>query len=70
VRELGATDARTVKLFARPGMGWCQGRVCGYPTACLTASLCDREVSQPDLLALAHRPIAAPVSLGTLAGAD
>jgi NADPH-dependent 2,4-dienoyl-CoA reductase/sulfur reductase-like enzyme len=68
VRELGATDARTVKLFARPGMGWCQGRVCGYPTACLTASLCDREPSQADLLALAHRPFATPVRLGTLAG--
>ena len=24
-------------LLARPGMGWCQGRVCGYATARLTA---------------------------------
>ncbi|MGA7203668.1 MAG: FAD-dependent oxidoreductase, partial [Specibacter sp.] len=27
--ELGAEDARSLKSFARPGMGWCQGRVCG-----------------------------------------
>ena len=33
--DLGAHDQRTVKLLARPGMGWCQGRVCGYATACL-----------------------------------
>ena len=30
--DLGADDQRTVKLLARPGMGWCQGRVCGYAT--------------------------------------
>ncbi|NBF00636.1 FAD-dependent oxidoreductase, partial [Nonomuraea sp. K271] len=38
VREaqgLGATDARSIKLLARPGMGWCQGRVCGYALSCL-----------------------------------
>ena len=35
--DLGADDQRTVKLLARPGMGWCQGRVCGYATACLAA---------------------------------
>jgi NADPH-dependent 2,4-dienoyl-CoA reductase/sulfur reductase-like enzyme len=67
VVELGARDARTVKLLARPGMGWCQGRVCGYPTAALTASLCGRDVTDGDLVALAHRPIATAVRLGELA---
>jgi NADPH-dependent 2,4-dienoyl-CoA reductase/sulfur reductase-like enzyme len=68
VVDLGATDARTVKLLARPGMGLCQGRVCGYATACLTAELRGRAPSAQDLLGLATRPIAQPVTLGQLAG--
>ena len=68
VTELGATDARTIKALARPGMGWCQGRVCGYATADLAARLCGRAVTEADLAAFAQRPFAAPVSLGTLAG--
>ena len=67
VTELGATDARTVKLLARPGMGWCQGRVCGPSTAVLTAQACDRDVTRDDLTAFAHRPIATPVRLSELA---
>jgi NADPH-dependent 2,4-dienoyl-CoA reductase/sulfur reductase-like enzyme len=67
VRRLGAPDARTVKLLARPGMGWCQGRICGYPTACLTARLAGRPVSAADLAAFAHRPLAQPVRLADLA---
>lgn len=34
--DLGATDPRAVKLLTRAGMGWCQGRVCGFATTCLT----------------------------------
>jgi len=45
VTELGATDARTVKLLTRAGMGWCQGRQCGYATAELTARLCGRHIT-------------------------
>jgi D-hydroxyproline dehydrogenase subunit alpha len=67
VRELGATDARTVKLLCRPGMGWCQGRVCGYATAAVTAHANGRAVRVDDLRALAERPFAAPISLGLLA---
>jgi hypothetical protein len=67
IDDLGATDARTVKLLARPGMGLCQGRVCGYATACLTAAACDRAPSAEDLRGLAARPIAQPVTLGSLA---
>jgi hypothetical protein len=67
VTELGATDARTVKSFCRPGMGWCQGRVCGYATAALTADLCGRSLTAADVSAFAHRPIAQPVRLADLA---
>lgn len=56
-RELGATDARSIKLLARPGMGWCQGRMCGYAVACLAGE----NVSAP------RRPIAQPIRLGDLA---
>jgi NADPH-dependent 2,4-dienoyl-CoA reductase/sulfur reductase-like enzyme len=69
VEDLGATDPRAVKLLARPGMGLCQGRVCGYATACLTVGLTptDRPVTAEDLRGLATRPIAQPVTLGSLA---
>jgi D-hydroxyproline dehydrogenase subunit alpha len=60
--ELGATDPRTVKLLARPGMGLCQGRVCGYATACLTGP-----VTAHTLRGLSARPVAQPVTLGSLA---
>lgn len=67
VTDLGATDARTVKSLCRPGMGWCQGRVCGYATAALTAHLRGRPVAAEDLATFARRPIATPVPLGELA---
>ncbi|HEV7648470.1 MAG TPA: NAD(P)/FAD-dependent oxidoreductase [Actinophytocola sp.] len=60
--DLGATGARAVKLLARPGMGLCQGRVCGYATACLAGP-----VTADDLRGFSTRPIAAPISLGSLA---
>ncbi|MEO7260471.1 MAG: NAD(P)/FAD-dependent oxidoreductase [Jatrophihabitantaceae bacterium] len=60
----GARDARSVKLLSRSGMGWCQGRECGYATSCLTAF----RTGQPlDLASGANRPVAAPVPLGLLA---
>ncbi|TNC25461.1 NAD(P)/FAD-dependent oxidoreductase [Amycolatopsis alkalitolerans] len=65
--ELGATDARSVKLMARPGMGLCQGRVCGYATSCFVADACGRQPAEQDLLAVATRPIAQPITLGALA---
>ncbi|GAA3604953.1 NAD(P)/FAD-dependent oxidoreductase [Nonomuraea rosea] len=58
-QDLGATDARSVKLLARPGMGWCQGRICGYAVSCLAG-----EPPQPP-----RRPIAQPVTLGALSAA-
>jgi NADPH-dependent 2,4-dienoyl-CoA reductase/sulfur reductase-like enzyme len=67
VVDLGATDARAVKLLARPGMGLCQGRVCGYATACLVAAERGRKMTAADLAGVAARPIAQPVTLGQLA---
>jgi NADPH-dependent 2,4-dienoyl-CoA reductase/sulfur reductase-like enzyme len=70
---LGATDPRAVKLLSRAGMGWCQGRVCGYATAALTARATGRALAAADLRGLAQRPIAQPIRLGDLAreaGAD
>lgn len=54
----GATDARQVKQLTRTGMGWCQGRVCGYAAALLASG-------QPG--PAVERLVAAPVPLGALA---
>ncbi|GAA0688228.1 NAD(P)/FAD-dependent oxidoreductase [Kitasatospora atroaurantiaca] len=58
VDELGAGDARTVKLLTRAGMGWCQGRMCGPAVACLAGDPNPRADS---------RPLACPVPLSQLA---
>ncbi|MGA5898380.1 FAD-dependent oxidoreductase [Streptomyces venetus] len=55
--DLGAGDARTVKLLTRAGMGWCQGRMCG--TAVEGLAGCPPTPSR--------RPFARPVPLGVLA---
>ncbi|MEU9004525.1 NAD(P)/FAD-dependent oxidoreductase [Streptomyces sp. NPDC059982] len=57
VEELGARDARTVKLLTRAGMGWCQGRMCGPAVAALAG-----EEQAPD-----RRPLSCPVPLRHLA---
>lgn len=64
VHQLGATDARSVKLLTRAGMGWCQGRMCGYATSRLAAAESGRSGSE---LGMVHRPLAVPVPLGVLA---
>ncbi|MCX5193784.1 NAD(P)/FAD-dependent oxidoreductase [Streptomyces sp. NBC_00249] len=58
VGDLGARDARTVKLLTRAGMGWCQGRMCGPAVAALAG-----EDPAPD-----RRPLSCPVPLRHLAG--
>ncbi|WP_137992364.1 NAD(P)/FAD-dependent oxidoreductase [Streptomyces vilmorinianum] len=65
VTELGARDARTVKLFTRAGMGWCQGRMCGTAVACLAAR--DGAAVEPPS---ERRPLAVPVPLSVLAGLE
>jgi thioredoxin reductase len=68
VTELGATDPRTVRGLCRTGMGWCQGRTCGYATAAITARLGGRELTAADLETFARRPVGHPVRLAELAG--
>lgn len=70
VRELSAGDARGAKLLTRAGMGWCQGRICGYATACLTAREATRRPDVADLAGHASRPLAQPITLGELAAGD
>jgi NADP-dependent aldehyde dehydrogenase len=65
--ELGGGDARTAKLLTRTGMGWCQGRVCGFATALLTAQQEGRALTVDDLRPTAKRTLSTPVSLGRLA---
>lgn len=64
IDELGASDARSVKLLTRAGMGWCQGRVCGFATVGLASS----SGRPADPRGVSERPIAAPFALGRLAG--
>lgn len=65
--ELGGGDARTAKLLTRTGMGWCQGRVCGFATALLAAQQEGRSLTVDDLRPTAKRTLSTPVSLGRLA---
>jgi hypothetical protein len=69
---LGADDARSIKLLARPGMGWCQGRICG-PTvdALLAAGLgpAAAEDARPaDVSAPSQSPAAEPGPTGQAGG--
>lgn len=75
--SLAAEDLRAQKGVTRAGMGWCQGRVCGYAVACLAGSDPDPAPgSDPEhtqqaalhrsLLTSAKRPIAQPIPLGEL----
>ncbi|NNC11265.1 FAD-dependent oxidoreductase [Planctomonas sp. JC2975] len=68
--DLGADDARTVKALTRAGMGWCQGRVCGFATCEVTASCAARSSTADDLRAMSKRVLASPVRLGDLAASD
>lgn len=67
VTGLAADDARDVRVTARPGMGMCQGRVCGFALSCLVASETGRPVAAPDLAALVARPVGTPVRVADLA---
>ncbi|TJZ57295.1 FAD-dependent oxidoreductase [Streptomyces piniterrae] len=64
IEDLGARDARTVKLLTRAGMGWCQGRMCGPAVACLAAR---GRAAEP---LVERRPFAVPVPLSALAALD
>ncbi|KPI03790.1 Pyridine nucleotide-disulfide oxidoreductase, FAD/NAD(P)-binding domain containing protein [Actinobacteria bacterium OV450] len=62
VADLGARDARTVKLLTRSGMGWCQGRMCGPAVAALAGEGTASAGGAPD-----RRPLSCPVPLRHLA---
>jgi thioredoxin reductase len=64
VRDLGARDARTAKLLTRAGMGWCQGRVCGFALARLVSG---EAGTAYDPRGIAERMPAVPVPLDVLA---
>jgi NADPH-dependent 2,4-dienoyl-CoA reductase/sulfur reductase-like enzyme len=66
VEELKAEDARTSKLFTRAGMGLCQGRICSRNVAEIIGESKALRVSDSERIAYSNRPIAAPISLGTL----
>ena len=66
IDELGAQDARTVKLLTRAGMGWCQGRVCSLAVD----RLCPRSATLDGQARAAVRPVAVPVPLAALARTD
>lgn len=68
ITELGANDARTLKLLTRCAMGWCQGHVCGYASASLAAGGQGRALTADDLRPLAKQFPCAPVPLAHLAG--
>ncbi|WP_330333227.1 FAD-dependent oxidoreductase [Streptomyces sp. NBC_00536] len=57
VSDLGARDARTVKLLTRAGMGWCQGRMCGAAVTALAGGEAAAD----------RRPLSCPVPLRQLA---
>jgi hypothetical protein len=67
VGDLGARDARAVKLLTRAGMGWCQGRMCAAAVGCVVADLTGTPMDTADLAAMSRRTLAQPVSLGQLA---
>lgn len=69
---LEAHDLRTEKGLTRAGMGWCQGRVCGFAVSCLSAGA-GRVGGEPtpaaaaaaeSLTQSAKRPLAQPLPLG------
>ena len=58
---LGASDARSMKLMTRCGMGMCQGRIC-------TRNIFDLlQSSDEDRIRGSQRPIITPITLGELA---
>ncbi|MDN3310991.1 NAD(P)/FAD-dependent oxidoreductase [Microbacterium oryzae] len=64
---LGADDSRDVRVTARPGMGWCQGRVCGFAVSKLVSERTGIPSTEHDLEPLAKRPVGVPIRLGEIA---
>lgn len=67
VSDLAADDARDVRVTARPGMGMCQGRVCGFALSCLVGDETGRPRQPADVEPLVRRPIGTPIRVADLA---
>jgi NADPH-dependent 2,4-dienoyl-CoA reductase/sulfur reductase-like enzyme len=67
VHRLGATDARSTKLFCRAGMGMCQGRTCARPVSEIVAKESGVAAKTRDQFSSGNRQIVSPVSLGSIA---
>lgn len=61
--ELSGDDHRSQKGVTRAGMGWCQGRVCGFAAASIAGA---GAPTQASLASSSKRPIAQPVPLSAL----
>jgi len=62
-----AEDPRDVRVTARPGMGWCQGRVCGFAVSSLVSERTGCRWSTAQIEPLHKRPVGVPIPLGELA---
>lgn len=69
VHSLGATNARSAKLFTRAGMGMCQGRTCTRPVIEIVANETGLEANPRDQFSSGNRPIIFPVPLDSVANA-
>lgn len=69
VHSLGATNARSTKLFTRAGMGMCQGRTCSRSVIEIVASEAGLEANPRDQFSSGNRPIIFPVPLDSVANA-
>ena len=67
---LSGEDSRTQKGVTRAGMGWCQGRACGYAVTCIAGAPAPTRAGARDsaasLAQTNHRPIAQPIPLSAL----
>lgn len=65
---MAGEDLRTQKGQNRAGMGWCQGRVCGFAVSCISNG--DDPLGEGVATSLAQsakRPLAQPLPLGAIA---
>lgn len=68
---MAADDLRTQKGQNRAGMGWCQGRICGFAVSCITGGADPLpHAIETSLAQSAKRPAAQPLPLGVVADLD
>jgi hypothetical protein len=60
-QDLDAHDGRSAKMLTRAGMGYCQGRTCGYAVG----RILGQDASPTS--GFAERPVSSPLTLGALA---